>query len=220
MAAAAWVLDRAERLRRDVGRASEGTISDLGKMREGLVGIEGRIAAIDDPLVDPVTAKQVVFWRWSVQRSEQTGPVELASKSDRLAFRVVADGNEVVVEPHRAQVRIHASTIEVPVQTVGSIAPVGKTDGPTLMAVGGTLDVGAHVYVLGVAQRLRGDASPFRGTAEQFRIRAERGMPFVVSASPEDALLQGFRRTAHRALVLGSGALLGGAALLLAAFGG
>ena len=220
MAAAAWVLDRAERLRRDVARANEGTISDLRKMREGLVGIEGRIAALDDPLVDPVTDKKVVFWRWSVQRSEQAGLVELSRRTNRIAFRVVADGAEVLVEPHRAQVRVHESTTEVPVLAVASIAPVGKTDGPTLLAAGGTLDIGAHVYVLGVAERLRGAASPFRGTSDQFRIRAARGMPFVVSSSPEDALLERLRGTAHRALAVGAGAFLGGAALLLAALGG
>lgn len=219
LAGAAWVLDRAERLRRDVARAGEGTIKDLTKMREGLVGIEGRIAPLDQPLTDPVTGKEVVFWRWSVQRSEQTGPVELASRTGRVAFRVTADGAEVIIEPHRAQMRCHESTLEVPVANVSTIAPVGRTDGPTLMAVGGTLDVGAFVYVLGVAERLPGQPGAFRGTADQFRIRAARGMPFVVSSSPEAPLLDGLRRTAHRALVVGAGAFLGGAGLLLAAFG-
>jgi len=219
LAGAAWLLDRAERLRRDVSRANEGTITDLTKMREGLVGIEGRIAPLDDPLLDAVTGKSVVYWRWSVQRSEQTGPVELARRSNRVPFRVVADGGEVIVEPHRAQVRPHEVTLEVPVDSVRTIAPVGRTDGPTLIAEGGTLDVGAHVYVLGVAERLRGGAGPFRGRPDQFRIRAVRGMPFVVAASLPDKLLGTLRRTAHRALVVGAGAFVGGASLLLAALG-
>lgn len=219
VAGAVWVLDRAERLRSDVKKASAGTITDLSAMREGLVGIEGRVAALDAPLLDGVTGKEVVFWHWSIQRPEQSGPVEISHRSDRVAFRVVADGAEVLVEPHRAQVRVPESTHEIPIEAARKVAPVGRTDGPTLNAVGGTLDVGAHVYVLGVASRLRGGAGPFRGAPDQFRIRAARGLPFVVSSAPSEALLDRCRRTAHRALAIGGGALLGGAALLAAALG-
>jgi hypothetical protein len=220
LAGAVWVLDRAERLRRHVQLASQGTLTDLRQMREGLVGIQGRIAALDEPLQDAVTDVPVVFWRWSVQREDKSGPVELSCRSDRVPFRVVAGGAEVIVEPHRAQVRVREARHEVPVAAITKIAPVGRMDGPTLQAVGGTLAVGSMVYVLGVAERLRVGAGPFRGTPEQFRIRAARGLPFVVSATPEEALLEACRRTAHRALALGTGALLGGAALLAAALGG
>lgn len=220
LAGAMWVLDRAERLRRHVALASHGTITDLRQMREGLVGIQGRVAPLDEPLVDAVTGEPVVFWRWSVQREEQSGPVEISARSERVPFRVVADGAEVIVEPHRAQMRVRETKLEIPVADAAKIAPVGRSDGPTLNAVGGTIPVGSMVYVLGVAERLRNEAGPFRGAPDQFRIRAARGLPFVVSLSPEEALLGACRRTAHRALALGTGAFLGGAALLAAALGG
>lgn len=219
IAGAVWVLDRAEKLRRDVKLASQGTITNLTEMREGLVGIEGKVAPLDEPLVDAVTERPVVFWRWSIERDDPSGRVGLSRRSDRVAFRVVGDGAEVIVEPHRAQVRVPQSTHEIPIEAARRLAPVGRTDGPTLLAVGGTLEVGAPVYVLGVAARLRAGAGPFRGAPEQFRIRAARGMPFVVSTTPEDSLLDACRRTAHRALAVGAGAFLGGAALLAAAIG-
>ena len=179
LAGAVWVLDRAERLRRHVQLASQGKLTDLRQMREGLVGIEGRIAPLDEPLQDAVTKVPVVFWRWSVQREDQSGPVELSLRTERVPFRVVADGAEVIVEPHRAQVRVREGRHEVPVGDIAKIAPVGRMDGPTLQAVGGTLAVGNMVYVLETC-----------------------------------------RRTAHRAIALGTGAFLGGAALLAAALGG
>ncbi|MBI2893101.1 MAG: hypothetical protein HYY06_06080 [Deltaproteobacteria bacterium] len=219
LAGASWLLDRAERLRRDVRSASEGTIRDLRRMREGLVGVEGRIEALGAPIDDPVTGEPVIYYRWSVQRPEQSGNVELAERADRVAFLVSGDGVSVTVEPHRAQMRVAQSVHTVPIGVATRLAPVGRTDGPTLQAIGGTLPVGAPVYVLGVCHRIRGQKGPFRGSPDAFRIRAARGYPFVVSAVPEDELLKSCRRTAHRALAIGAGAFLAGAALLVAGMG-
>lgn len=214
---AAWVLDRGANLRRHVTLASEGTITNLREMREGLVGIEGTVAALDEPLTDWVTSVPAVFWRWSVQRMDHSGPVELSKRAERVPFRVVADGAEVIVDPHRAQVRVPEETYDIPVAAAAKIAPVGRMDGPTLRAIGGVLPVGAKVYVLGVAERLRGEQGPFRGAPDRFRIRARRGLPFVVSSAPEATLLASSLRTAHRALAVGATTALGGAAALLAA---
>lgn len=219
LAGASWLLDRAERLRRDVRSASEGTITDLRQMREGLVGIEGRIEPLDAPIDDPVSRKPVIYYRWSIQRAEQSGNVELCERTDRVAFLVSGEGAAVTVEPHRAQMRVARVTRTVPVEVAQRLAPVGRTDGPTLQAIGGSLAVGSRVYVLGVAHRIRGQQGPFRGSPDQFRVRSARGYPFVVSAVPEEELLKSCRRTAHRALAIGAGAFLAGAVLFVAGMG-